>query len=142
MSLAFSWCNNYIVSFPRKIISYFSVHFMLSKTSSSKISGRKEQTWIVLVKKNKIKPLHVSMSMALAGCICIAKVSGLGSCLTSYLCWLSKKPIPFYDPLCCNHKGKARIYFIAVFVTWTEWVSEWITRKHSCVYMWLFNMHI
>lgn len=94
------------MSFLGKIISYFSVDFMLLKTSSSKTAERKEQTGIVLAKKNKIKPLRVSLSVALAGRILIAKVSGLGNCHNSYLCWLSKKPIPFYDPLCCSHKAK------------------------------------
>lgn len=130
---------------------YFSVKVMLGvqskplnhwKQSSSKTAEgkkrkekkkekKKEQTWMVLAKKNKIKPLRVPLSVALAGCIYIAKVSGLGNCHSSYLCWLSKMPIPFYDPLCWSHKVKAYIYFIAVFVTWREWVNDWINNKKA-----------
>lgn len=108
-----------------------------SSKNTGKKKKKKEQTWIVLAKKNKIKLLRVPLSIALAGCICIAKVSGLGNCHSSYFCWLSKEPIPFYGPLCCSHKGKAYIYFIAIFVTWREWVSDWINNKKAwlCLYL-------
>jgi len=43
MLFVFSWHND-MVSFLGKIISYFSVHFMLLKTRSLMAAERKEQT--------------------------------------------------------------------------------------------------
>lgn len=92
-----------------KIIFYISGHFLLLKISSSKTAERKEQT-------NKNQALTCVSVNGSGKMYPYCKSQWLGEEPQFLFMLALKRHIPFHDPLCCSHKGKGYIYFIAVYL--------------------------